>query len=144
MHVIRQTIRAAADLAATDVWTGPAIKCPCATMVALNVKATNTNAPAAFSWEVSDDGVTWGTGAPPLLTLLQGDAITAQSLLQPRKAVLISNFSGGAVVGIPWYYVRPKITGHATNVIAGLEVSVFVAHPMQPKFVEAGTMSVLT
>lgn len=134
MFIQRRTIRAAATLNATEVWTGPAIRCFMAHQINLWIKATNANAPVAFAWEVSDDGVVWQAGAPPVQTQLQGDTIAAQSLNNAgnRKAILTGFFSGGCVSGMPWRFARPLITGHATLSITGLEVIAAVAYLIRP------------
>lgn len=144
--MIRQTLRAASDLLATVVWTSPAILALGATQIVLNIKATNANAPVAFAWEVSADGLDWATGAPPIGTLTQYDAITAQALNNAggRIVALICNYQGGATPGMPWKFVRAKITGHATLSITGLEVGLALMHLRNPVLVEAGLQARVT
>lgn len=133
MYVLRRQIRAAADLGNGELWTGPALKCSFALQVALWVRATNATAPAAFSWETSDDGSSWLVGAPPVGTLTQYDAITAQALNNAggRKVVLIGNTQGGHTPCIPWNFVRAKITGGAA-ITTGFEVWATIAFLGKP------------
>lgn len=124
MNIHRVRLRSAADLAATIVWTGPAIPVLGASQCGIWVTGA-TSAPGAFSWEVSHDGVAWVTGAPPLLCLASGDAIAGQALTTARLSVLSPNFAGGVVDGIPWRFARPKITGHASTIVTALQVECF-------------------
>lgn len=146
MYIVRQTLRAAADLAATVLWTGPAIQALGCVQLVLNIKATNANPPVTFAWEVSDDGTNWLTGAPPVGTLTQYDAIAGQALNNAggRIVALICNYQGGATPGLPWKYARPKITGHATLTISGLEVGLSLMYLRNPVLVEAGLQARVT
>lgn len=142
MYVRRYDVRAPLDLAALAVWTSPWIICPMAWQLVLNLTATNPNGPSAFTWELSHDRVNAiASGAVAQAALLQGDVIIAQALngAGGRTSMLISNYQGGVIGGIPMWWARVNVTGHATLIITGLAATMAVAYLSKPIVVDDDT-----
>ena len=135
--------------AQTLVGGGAAVKSrgvPCrgATLVTARIKATNTVAPSAFSWQLADDVNGWVGSADAYANDNAGEAIAGQDLsfvttgtVPVGRTASLSGPSGTnmfAPAAISFQYARVLITPNATPTsdTTGCEIDMWVHYDTEP------------
>lgn len=144
-RIVRQLIRPAADLAALANFLTPPFEIFGAVSISVFARATNANALSAQSFEIAPEDLvtspnTWfnpaGQGITSLTSLASFNLSAGGFTAQAYPTTIGRPF--------PWRACRVNVTGHATLIVAGLELWAVVIFPKDMTAIESAAGSVLT
>lgn len=144
-RIVRQLLRPAADLAAAANYLSPPFGIMGAVGMCVYARATNANALSAQTFEIAPEDLvtspnTWyspsGHGFTSFTSLAGANLSVGGFTAQGYPTVVNRPF--------PWRACRINLTGHATLVVAGLEVWAVVIMPSGLVVVENAAGSVIT